>query len=112
ESWRQGRTASFNVAPPTWTVSVTKNKLLAAGYYGATQGGLEVFAPSTMCVLMAALLVHDLHVEPRDEHPEIGVTRDGIHGGYWRVPHDIRTTLAYTGLVGLPRAYLPEINFR
>jgi len=112
ESWRQGRSASFNVAPPTWTVSVTKNKLLAAGYYGATQGGLEVFAPSTMCVLMAALLVHDLHVEPRDEHPEVGITRDGIHGGYWRVPHDIRTTLAYTGIVGLPRAYMPEINFR
>lgn len=112
DSWRQGRMASFNVAPPTWTTSVTKNKLLAAGYYGATRGGLEVFAPSTMCVLMAALLVHDLHVKPQDEHPEIGITRDGVHGGYWRVPHDIRTTLAYTGIVGLPQAYMPEINFR
>jgi hypothetical protein len=30
EAWERGRTASFNVAPPTWTVSVTKNRLLAS----------------------------------------------------------------------------------
>ena len=35
-----------------------------------------------------------------------------IHGGYWRVPFDIRSTLLYTGLVGIPRAYIPEIQFR
>ncbi len=112
ESWRQGQTASFNVAPPTWTVSVTKNRILAAGYYGARSAGLEVFTPETMSALMTALLVYDLHVPPRDEHPELGITRDGVHGGYWRVPYDIRSTLLYTGLAGIPRAYAPEIRFR
>lgn len=111
-SWANGQEASFNVAPPTWTVSVTKNKVLAAGYYGARSAGLEVFTPETMSVLMTALLVHDLNVPAPDEHPELGLTRAGIHGGYWRVPHDIRTTLLYTGVVGIPQAYAPDIRFR
>lgn len=112
ESWRDGQQASFNVAPPTWTVSVTKNRVLAAGYYGARAAGLEVFAPETMSVLMTALLIHDLNVAPVNEHPELRLTRAGVHGGYWRVPFDIRSTLLYTGLVGIPRAYIPEIQFR
>lgn len=111
-SWSHGQAASFNVAPPTWTTSVTKNKVLAAGYYGARSAGLEVFSPETMSVLMTALLVHDLNVAAPDEHPELGLTRAGIHGGYWRVPHDIRTTLLYTGIVGIPQAYAPDIRFR
>lgn len=112
DSWRQQKSASFNVAPPTWTVSVTKNRILAAGYYGARSAGLEVFEPDTMSVLMTALLVHDLNVDVPAEHPELGLTRDGIHGGYWRVPYDIRSTLFYTGLVGIPAAYAPTLRFR
>lgn len=111
-AWAQNQTASFNVAPPTWTVSVTKNKVLAAGYYGARQVGLEVFDPDTMSALMTALLVHDLHVGPRAEHPELQLSRDGIHGGYWRSPYDIRSTLLYSGVVGLPQAYLPAVRAR
>jgi hypothetical protein len=112
QDWAEGRNASFNVAPPTWTVSVTKNRLLAAGYYGARSAGLEVFAPSTMSVLMTALLVHDLNAKQSTVHPELMLTRGGVHGGYWRVAHDIRTTLLYTGIVGIPRAYAPGIRFR
>jgi hypothetical protein len=112
ESWREGYGASFNVAPPTWTVSVTKNRVLAAGYYGARSAGLEVFEPDTMSVLMTAMLVHDLNTTPAQVHPELALTRDGIHGGYWRVPHDIRSTLLYTGLVGIPAAYAPTLRFR
>lgn len=112
QDWKDGSEASFNVAPPTWTVSVTKNRLLAAGYYGARSAGLEVFAPSTMSVLMTALLVHDLHTSPPDIHPERRLTNGGVHGGYWRVAHDIRSTLLYTGIVGIPRAYAPDIRFR
>lgn len=112
ESWRKGQEASFNVAPPTWTVSVTKNRVLAAGYYGARAAGLEVFAPETMSVIMAALLVYDLNTDRPDEHPELALTRDGIHGGYWRVPFDIRSTLFYSGMVGLPQAFMPDIQFR
>lgn len=59
---------------PTWTVSVTKNRILAAGYYGARAAGLEVFEPDTMSVLMTALLVHDLNVDTPMK-TQLGLTR-------------------------------------
>ena len=61
----------MNVAPPTRTRSVTKNRVLAAAYAGAHRFGVEVFEPATTKVLMAALLVHDLHTGggPAHEHP-------------------------------------------
>ena len=56
-----GTTVSLHVAPPTRTRSVVKNRALAAAYAGAHRFGVEVFEPATSNVLMAALLVHDLH---------------------------------------------------
>jgi len=127
DSWRVGEQASFNVAPPAWTTSVTKNRLLAAGYHGAHFAGLEVFSPETMQTLMTALLVHDLHVPgpPEDSgdpghvghvehpgHPELAVARAGVHGGYWRVPHDINSTLIYSAVRGAPRAFGPRLRAR
>ena len=56
-----GSAVSLNVAPPTRTRSVVKNRALAAAYAGAHRFGAEVFEPDTCRVLMAALLVHDLH---------------------------------------------------
>ena len=56
-----GATVSMNVAPPTRTRSVTRNRVLAAAYAGAGRFGVEVFEPDTTRTLMAALLVHDLH---------------------------------------------------
>ena len=55
-----GTTVSLNVAPPTRTRLVTKNRTLAAAYAGAHWFGAEVFEPATTRTLMAALLVHDL----------------------------------------------------
>jgi hypothetical protein len=40
---------------------VTKNRLLAEGYYGARRVGMEVFQPDTMRALMTALMIADLH---------------------------------------------------
>ena len=57
---RDGRTVSLNVAPPTRTRSVVKNRALASAYAGAHRFGIEVFEPATSNTLMAALLVHDL----------------------------------------------------
>ena len=107
EAWTQGRAASFNVGPPTWTTSVTKNRLLAAGYHGARHAGIEVFAPDTMRTLMTALMVHDLHDPPGHGHPDRRVAHGAVHGGYWRRPYEIRSTLRYTVMRGLPRAYAP-----
>ncbi len=66
-----GPLVSMNVAPPTRTRSVVKNRALAAAYAGAHRFGVEVFEPATSNVLMAALLVHDLHTDggPRHDHP-------------------------------------------
>jgi hypothetical protein len=33
-----------------------------------------------------------------------------IHGGYWRRPYNLRSTLVYTGILGLPEAYAPKLR--
>jgi hypothetical protein len=112
EAWRHDRPASFNVAPPTWTASVTKNRLLAAGYYGAKYVGMEIFEPDTMRALMAALMVHDIYDPPTARHPDARVAYGAVHGGYWRRPYEIRSTLFYTAALGLPETYAPVMHIR
>jgi hypothetical protein len=75
---------------------------------------MEVFSPDTMRTVMTALLIHDLHTaKPAStEHPERLVARNAVHGGYWRRPYDIRSTLTYTAVLGLPEAYIPTVHFR
>ena len=53
---------------------MVKNRALAAAYAGAHRFGVEVFEPATSNVLMAALLVHDLHTGggPAHEHAVAG----------------------------------------
>jgi len=101
----RGRTVSFNVAPPTWTRSVTRNRVLAAADAGARRFGVEVFAPETTRVLMAALLVHDLHVPaPAGRHPEALFSDAAAHGGLWRAAYEPRSVLGIAALAGLPAA--------
>ena len=107
-----GHAVSYNVAPATWTRSVTRNRLLAAAYGGARRFGVEVFAPATTRTLMAALLVHDLHHPERaavaaPAHPEGLFATGAAHGGLWRRPYDPRSVLGLAALIGLPRAVLP-----
>ncbi len=97
-----GATVSLNVAPPTRTKSVVKNRALAAAYSGAHRFGVEVFEPSTSNVLMAALLVHDLHTDggPRHEHPWQDEAFAAAHGGLWRAPYAPRSALGLAALLG------------
>ncbi len=96
---------SFNVAPATWTRSVTKNRVLAAAYTGARHFGIEIFAPSTSRVLMAALLVHDLHTPaPRGRHPEMLFSEGAAHGGLWRAAYQPQSVLGVAALTGLHTA--------
>jgi hypothetical protein len=44
--------------------------------------------------------------------PERRVIRSAVHGGYWRRPYEIRSTLAYTALPGLPKSYAPVLRIR
>jgi hypothetical protein len=97
-----GATVSLNVAPPTRTRSVVKNRALAAAYAGAHRFGVEVFEPSTSNVLMAALLVHDLHNGggPQREHPWQDEAAAAVHGGLWRTAYAPRSVLGLAALVG------------
>ena len=96
----------MNVAPPTRTRSVTKNRVLAAAYAGAHRFGVEVFEPATTKTLMAALLVHDLHTGggPEQAHPWQDEARAAAHGGLWRVPYAPRSALGLAALLGYTAA--------
>jgi hypothetical protein len=100
-----GHVVSANVAPATTTRSVTKNRLLAAAYAGARRFGVEVFAPETSRVLMAALLVHDLRAAaPAPAHPDDLFVLQAAHGGLWRVAYSPRSVLGIAAVAGLPGA--------
>ncbi len=97
-----GVRVSMNVAPPTRTRSVLKNRALAAAYAGAHRFGVEVFEPATSNVLMAALLVHDLHTggDPVLEHPWQDEAFAAVHGGLWRTAYAPRSALGLAALLG------------
>jgi len=96
-----GAVVSMNVAPPTRTRSVTKNRVLAAAYAGAGRFGVEVFEPATTQVLMAALLVHDLLAgRPAAGHPWEDEARAAAHGGLWRAAYAPRSALSLAALLG------------
>lgn len=97
-----GATVSLNVAPPTRTRSVLKNRALAAAYAGAHRFGVEVFDPSTSNTLMAALLVHDLCADsPRLAAPWQEEASGAAHGGLWRIAYDPRSALGLAVLLGI-----------
>jgi hypothetical protein len=106
----QGMLVSANVAAPTRTRSVLKNKVLAAAYRGAWRFGVEVFDPDTSNTLMAALLVHDLRnpkavANPNTplDHPVELFMQGANHGGLWRQPFDPRSVLGIAVLSGMVR---------
>ncbi|MGL5811230.1 MAG: hypothetical protein ACRCYQ_14920 [Nocardioides sp.] len=104
-----GHSASLNVAPPTGTRSVLKNRALAAAYGGAARFGVEVFEPATTRALMAALLVHDLMAQDqappkRFAHPWEAEADQAVHGGLWRAAYAPRSALGLAALAGLPGA--------
>ena len=97
-----GSTVSLNVAPPTRTRSVIKNRALAAAYAGAHRFGAEIFEPDTTRVLMAALLVHHLNTGggPAHDHPWQDEAYAAAHGGLWRIAWAPRSALGLAALLG------------
>jgi hypothetical protein len=96
-----GMTVSMNVAPPTRTRSVLKNRALAAAYIGAPRFGVEVFEPATTKTLMAALLVHDLCAGgPAQAQPWQDEAHAAAHGGLWRIAYAPRSALTLAALMG------------
>ncbi|MBF4997412.1 hypothetical protein IRT45_09595 [Nocardia sp. BSTN01] len=106
---QQEHAVSFNVAPASWTRSVTRNRALAAAYRGAHRFDIEVFEPDTCRVLMAALLVHDLnHRRDPRPHPEALFSDQALHGGLWRAGYEPKSALGFAALLGTldPRSAL------
>lgn len=98
-----GHKVSFNVAPATWTRSVTSNRVLAAAYAGAPRFGAEIFEADTARVLMAALLVHDLQQAPPAAtmaNPEEMFINQAAHSGLWRAGYDPRSVLGLAAALG------------
>ncbi len=107
--WADGRRVSLNVAPPTRTRSVIKNRTLDAAYAGAHRFGVTVFEPDTTRVLMAALLVHDLLADlPTGAHPWELEADQAIHGGLWRAPYAPRSALPLAAIGGYPATGRPR----
>ncbi len=97
-----GVRVSLNIAPPTRTRSVLKNRLLATAYAGARRFGVEVFEPATSNVLMAAMLVQDLRTSSSAGlHPYVAEAQGAAHGGLWRQPYSPRSVLGLAVLVGV-----------
>lgn len=103
-----GARASLNIAPPTRTASVVKNRAFALAYAGMGRFGLEVFDPPTSNALMAAMLVHDLR-NPQSsanpaaplEHP-LDLFVDGANpGGMWRSAYEPNTIMGAAAVAGL-----------
>jgi hypothetical protein len=101
----EGTLVSLNVAPPTRTRSVIKNRALAAAYAGAHVFGVEVFEPATSNTLMAALLVHDLrNPAPARDQAWRDEAYAAAHGGLWRCPYAPRSALGLAALIGIGAA--------
>jgi hypothetical protein len=101
-SQRDGIPVSLNVAPPTRTRSVVKNRALASAYAGAHRFGIEVFEPATSNTLMAALLVHDLRTGAvPGKAPWQAEAQGAVHGGLWRAAYDPRSALGLAVVLGL-----------
>lgn len=101
-----GRLVSMNIAPPTRTRSVTKNRALAAAYAGAHRFGVEVFDPATANTLMAAMLVHDLRTGGYAAKGDVwrAEAAGAAHGGLWRTPYDPRSALGIAAVLGFGAA--------
>jgi hypothetical protein len=103
-----GVTASLNIAPPTRTRSVVKNRSFALAYAGMSKFGLEVFDPPASNTLMAAMLVHDLRNPASSAHPGTPLAHpldlfiDGANpGGMWRCPYEPTSILTAAAVAGL-----------
>lgn len=105
---QQGVAASLNIAPPTRTRSVVKNRAFALAYAGMSRFGLEVFDPPASNALMAALLVHDLRNPQASAKPDVALAHPLDHfvdaanpGGMWRCPYVPNSIMAAAAVAGM-----------
>eukprot|EP00746_Dinoflagellata_sp_MGD_P147792 gnl/MRDRNA2_/MRDRNA2_80102_c0_seq1.p1 gnl/MRDRNA2_/MRDRNA2_80102_c0~~gnl/MRDRNA2_/MRDRNA2_80102_c0_seq1.p1 ORF type:complete len:241 (+),score=22.91 gnl/MRDRNA2_/MRDRNA2_80102_c0_seq1:167-889(+) len=100
----EGTIVSANIAPASHTVSVRKQKLLAAAYDGSERFGIKIFNPQTSCALMTALMLHDIYfpeAKPSSDHPHTLFMHGAVHGGMWRLPYRLRSVVEVAAAIEL-----------
>ncbi len=103
----QGQLVSCSVAPATYTQSVTKNRLFAAGYAGAEAFGTEAFEPATSNAMMTAQLIADL-IDPESksrpeavlDNPEELFMDGASHSGFWRMGSQLSSVIEAAVVAG------------
>ena len=117
---KAGHAVASNVAPSTATISVVHNVLFAWAYGGMHYfKPMEVMYPETSNALMGALLMHDISPKctgPASPAIKLGnpmelFSRQGIHGGLWRVGYALNSTANTTVLAFLLVNYLFRVVF-
>jgi len=110
----EGVVVSANIAPASHTVSVRKQKLLAAAYDGSKRFGVEIFNPQTSSALMTALLLHDIYFpndKPSSDHPHGLFMYNAVHGGMWRQPYLLRSIVEPAAVIELAYQYkVPHVT--
>ncbi|MFK7957801.1 MAG: hypothetical protein AB8B96_17010 [Lysobacterales bacterium] len=109
-----GQVVSCNVAPATYTRSVTKNKVFAAGYAGAEVFGMEAFEAGASNAVMTALLIDDLSYDRSASHPKrvLGNPEElfmegANHSGIWRMANRLGSVIEAGVVAGLVKRWLP-----
>ena len=104
---------SSNVAPASFTISVTKVALLHAAYIGTTTfEPIEIFQPETSNNVMAAALLYDIFFQKSAAHPTTPLdnplslfSKNCWHGGMWTSAVYIRTAVVPAAVIGLAKQY-------
>ena len=103
----QGQIVSCNVAPATYTRSVTKNRLFSAGYAGAEVFRTEAFEPAASNAMMTAQLIDDLVYAQSTARPEVPLNNpeelfmDGAsHSGFWRMGNQLSSVIEAAVVAG------------
>lgn len=108
-----GVLVSSNIAPSTYTESVTKARILKAAYDGVSNfAGIEIFPAETSNVVMAATLLYDIFdasscANPKVQlsHPLMLFSFGAWHGGMWRFPVSINSCVVLAALIGLAQEF-------
>ena len=109
----EGFVVSSNVAPSSWTKSVTSNTLLAAAYDGTSNfPPLEIFEPKTSNAVMTGMLIDDIcnpssAADPSNalSHPLYLFSFGAWHGGFWRSPYHLGSIVELAAVYGLLDQY-------
>ena len=108
-----GATVSANVAPASFTESVTKVALLHGAYIGCTSfKPIEIFQPETSNHVMAAALVYDIFFQSSFANPNNYLSnpmelfsKGSWHGGMFTSATKINSIVVPAAVIGLSQQY-------